>query len=272
VLRTVQRKLEMCGLLLIAAAPVGCALHHQHGDTARLAGDGVSVTGTGEAKAAPDIARSSMGIEVRADTAEQAVTQANERMAAVLAAIKAAGVADSDLQTHDFSVSFERDYNPGPQPLPVPAASVEKGARTSAAAAPDSATPRGFYRASNMVDVVVRDLTKASAVLSAATAAGANNVWGIQFDLENREVLFERARERAIVQAQQHAAQLAKLTGVKLGRVVSIDDQPAGDGQGPRMMGALSARAGNDASSVPVESGQLTVNHVVRVVYEIASP
>jgi uncharacterized protein len=268
----VLRILATGTLIGLAAYVGGCAAHHPHGRGARAPGEGVTVLGTGQAKSAPDIARSTMGIEVRADSAEQAVTQANERMAAVLTAVKAAGVAETDLQTHDFSVSFERDYNnPPPMPLPVPAP-IEKGTRaapaSAAASTPPPAEPRGFYRASNMVDVVVRDLATASAVLSAATTAGANNVWGIQFDLANRDMLYERAREQAIAQAKRNAEQLAKLTGVKLGRVVSIDDQPSGDALPPQRMAMMQANRQSD-SAVPVESGQLTVTHVVRLVYDI---
>src|SRR5262245_5233076 len=68
---------------------------------------GVTVTGNGEAKAAPDIARTNIGVEMRADTVEQATAQANQRMAAIVDTLKRLGIADKDLRTHSFSISFE---------------------------------------------------------------------------------------------------------------------------------------------------------------------
>lgn len=273
-----QRLIEIV-TIAIALAASGCAVHHPHAHHGGNAeGTGLSVTGSGEAKGAPDIARSSIGIEVRANTSEEATKQANERMSAVLGALKGAGVADADLRTHDFSVSFERDYTP-PQPVvvapaPPPAKGTARVAATTAAApaapaAPES-TVRGSYRVSNTVEVTVRDVSKVSAVLSAATAAGANNVWGINFDVSDREPLHAKAREQAIARAKQSAAQLAQLTGVTLGRIITIDDQADVGGIQPRMYRAAAMNEASDAAPVPVEGGELTITHQVRLVYDLA--
>jgi uncharacterized protein len=273
-----KRFLEIATIALALLA-TGC-MHHGHGrGAAHAEGSGLSVVGSGEAKGAPDVARSSIGIEVRADTAEEATRQANERMTAVLSALKSAGVPDTDLRTHDFSVSFERDFTPPapvteptPAPVPSPKASRAAGATTTAttaAAPPASSAPHGGYRVSNTVEVTVRDVTKVSAVLTAATTAGANNVWGIHFDVSDREPLHQKAREQAIARAKQSAAQLAQLTGVKLGRIITIDDQSDVGGIQPRMYrAAMMAESGN-AADVPVEGGELTVTHQVRLVYDL---
>jgi uncharacterized protein YggE len=272
-----QRLIEIATIALALAAS-GCAMHHphaRHGGNAE--GTGLSVVGSGEAKGSPDIARSSIGIEVRADSAEDATKQANERMSAVLAAIKATGIGDSDLSTHDFSVSFERDYTP-PQPVvvapsPPPAKGTTRAPATTAAApaAPTSSVPRGSYRVSNTVEVTVRDVSKVSAVLTAATSAGANNVWGINFDVADREPLHAKAREQAIARAKQSAAQLAQLTGVTLGRIITIDDQADVGQIQPRMYKAAMMNQSADSAQVPVEGGELTITHQVRLVYDLAA-
>lgn len=271
-----QRLIDLAAICLALTAS-GC-MHHahaRHGGNAE--GTGLSVVGSGEAKGSPDVARSSIGIEVRADTAEEATKQANERMAAVLGAIKAAGVAETDLRTHDFSVSFERDYNP-PQPvvLPTPVAPTVKGTKAAPAAAEPapaaSSVPRGSYRVSNTVEVTVRDVSKVSAVLTAATSAGANNVWGISFDVSDREPLHAKAREQAISKAKASAQQLAQLTGVKLGRIITIDDQADVGQIQPRMFKAAMMAESSDASQTPVEGGELTITHQVRLVYDLEKP
>lgn len=264
------------GLALIGAASlIGCAHHaHHHRDTASSAPTGLAVSGRGEAKAAPDIARATVGIEIRADSAEQATSQANERMAAVIAALKGAGVAESDLRTNNFSITFERDYTPEPpppppEPQPKPNRS---GATAATTAAPAPAAPqiRGNYRASNTVEVTVRDPSKVSAVLSAANAAGANNVWGIQFELSDREPLRAQARAQAVERAKQNAAQLAQLAGVKLGRIRAIEDVAEG-GVPMLQMGEMRAQMA-DSSAVPVQQGELTIHHEVRVTWSLDEP
>ena len=276
--RILQRITALSVLAGLAALAPGCAHHHsghRSGHHGRAEdGAGLTVIGIGEAKAAPDMARSSIGIEVRDESAEAATTQANERMGAVLAALKAAGVAEADLRTHDFSISFERDFTP-PQPVvqvqPAPAA---KGARVTAAAASTSAPapiePRGIYRVSNTVEVTVRDVAKVSQVLTAATKAGANNVWGVSFELADRTPLHQKARAQAIVRARQDAEQLAALTGVKLGRILVVDDQ-ASSGGVPVYARAAGLEKASD-SVVPIEQGELSVTHQVRIVYALEQP
>jgi uncharacterized protein YggE len=278
--RTLQRIPGLTVVFGLTAFAGGCAHHHaghhdRHHGGAADDGTGLTVIGIGEAKAAPDVARSSIGIEVRDESAEAATQRANERMTAVIAALKTAGVADADLRTHDFSISFERDFTP-PQPVvQVQPAPATKGARTATAAAaqptpPAPVEPRGIYRVSNTVEVTVRDISKVSQVLTAATRAGANNVWGVSFELSDRTPLHQKAREQAIVQARHDAEQLAKLTGVKLGRILVVDDQATGAGQ-PTYGRAMRLEKAAD-SAVPIEQGELTVTHQVRLVYALEQP
>lgn len=230
---------------------------------------GVTVVGVGEVKAAPDIARINVGVEVRAPDAERATAEANERMAAVLGALKGAGVAEADLRTHSFSVSFEREYPPPPQPLPaeVPAARGGVKAERATTAAEQPQAPAGTYRVSNMVEATLRDLSRISQVIADAIRAGANQFWGVSFELSDPAPLVSEARARAVAKATANAEQLAQLTGVKLGPVVAIQDGAIS--QGPvltPMMGAMRMEAAA-ADSVPVERGQITISHQVTLHY-----
>ncbi len=259
-------------LFVLSVGSAGCAHggnghKHHHGPNPRLSG--VNVTGVGEVKASPDIARTSVGVEVRAAQADQATAEANRQMAAILAAIKGQGVADADLRTHGLSIYFEREYQPQPPVVVVETGASKSKAATVAEAAPAPAQPQGFYRVSNMVEVTVRDLSRVSDVLSAATNAGANQLWGITFEVGDIAPFVSQAREKAVAQAKANAEQLAKLTGVKLGPVITIADG-AGSQPGPvPMMMAKSAEAANAGGSVPVERGELTVTHQVTVMYGI---
>ena len=176
---------------------------------------GLTVTGVGEAKATPDVARTNIGVEVRADAVEQATVESNRRMDAIIAAMRKLGIADRDLRSHSFSISFEQMPEP-----PAPAAAGRTAAARqdrrdrgagAAPAAPAAPLVRGFYRASNMLEVTIRDLAKAGQVLQAATDAGANNVWGITFELEDDKPLLAKARAEAVADAKRNAQALAEL-------------------------------------------------------------
>jgi uncharacterized protein len=230
---------------------------------------GISVSGHGEAQGQPDIARVTLGVETRSKVATEATEQANQQMSAVIAAIKQQGVADKDIRTQNFSVNFEQQPEPYP-PVPSVEAPEPKegrpGTKSATAAAPAAASeiPRGFYRVSNTVQVTVRDLPKLGDILGATTAAGANNVWGIQFDIEDPSKLEAEARQKAMTQARARAEQLAQLAGVKLGRVISVGESAGGVMQRDSGYG-YSMKAAN--VSVPVQSGELTVSQDVQLLF-----
>ena len=236
---------------------------------------GITVNGIGDAKSPPDIARTNVGVEVRAETVEQATAESNQRMAAIVAALGKLGIEQKDMRTHSFSISFEQQPVP-PVPLPHESASAEPAARPGQRSAPSVQTApapseppviRGYYRASNMLEVTVRELDKAGQVLQAATDAGANNVWGISFELEDPQPLLAQARVKAVEHAKQNAQELAKLSGVKLGAIVSISEGGGTQGPVPPMfrMQAEAAHGGN----VPIERGEVTVTQQVQIVYAL---
>lgn len=258
--------------LIATVALAGCAPHTVVTPAYGAVPGGLTVSGSGQAKAAPDIARTNVGVEVRADSVEQATLQSNQRMDAILSALRGLGIADKDLRTHSFSISFEQLPVPPPQPLPVePEPRGKLGAAGGApATAPAAAQPevvRGFYRASNMVEVTIRDLGKAGQVLQAATSAGANNVWGLTFEIEDPKPLMEKARAEAVADAKKNAQTLASLAGIQLGAIVSISEGGLQPGPTPPMyaMKAMDAAGGD----VPVERGEITITQQVQLVYAL---
>jgi len=238
------------GLLLWAAA--GCA-HGRSKFSLAAAERGIAVTGAGTASAPPNIARSSLGVETRAADVTAAMSDATMRMTAVTQAIKQLGIADQDLRTHSFSIGFE-PAEPAPPPAPI-----ERNAASASG-------PRGFYRVSNMLEVTIRDLQAIGRVLSAATAAGANNVWGINFEVENTEPLKTQARAQAVRRAQAAAAELAQLTGAKLGKLLAVSEAEGEARPGGPMLMSMRAAANAD---VPIERGEITVHYSVRVLYDV---
>jgi uncharacterized protein len=229
---------------------------------------GIQVSGQGEAKAAPDLARANLGVEVRAETAEQATAEVNQRMAAVIAALKQAGVADKDLRTSNLSIGFEQEPQPPVIVMPAPAPARGRAATEAAPQpAPDAGNIKGHYRATNMVEATLRDMNAIGRLIKLATDAGANNVWGITFDIEDPQALRAQARGQAIERAKQNAQALAKLSGVKLGKLISISENDGGGYQ--PMMKSMAREAAANQMDAPVEKGEITLNHQVQLLYAL---
>jgi uncharacterized protein YggE len=201
----------------------------------------ITVTGTGMVTLTPDIAYVYVGVHTQDTSATTAMNQNNVQTQAVIEAIKALGVADEDIKTTNFSVS----------PQPVYDANYNQIGTT--------------YVVDNTVYVTVRDLTKLGDLLDNSIQSGANNVYGISFDLADKTDALSQARLAAVQDARKQADELAGATNVQIGDVQTIsyyDSTPS-----PIF---LEARAAADsASSVPVQSGSMQITTTVTIVYEI---
>lgn len=240
----------------------------------------VTVVGQGEATGKPDIARTSLGVEASASTVQDAMDQTTTKMNAIIEALKKMGVAEKDIKTANFSISMERPYLdptlPGPvmEPMPGPATPISPkagvkvpGAATIAPPPPVRAVPAVIYRANNTVEVVVRDVSKASRVLQAAVEAGANNVWNVSFGIDDTKALEADARAKAIADARARAEALAKLEGLTLGSVISVSEVI---GRGPispmPMFASAEAKFGGGPSLSP---GEVSMGMSIEVVFAL---
>ncbi len=195
---------------------------------------GVSVSGTGKVSVKPNIATSSIGIEVTATTLADATSQANTKMAAVIAQVKSLGVADKDIQTVNYNV----------QPI-------------TEQPRPNGGTPRiTGYNVNNQVSVTVRKIDDLGKILDAAVAAGANNIYGVSFSIDDPTPYQQQARAAAVKDAMDKASQLAKAGGVTLGKIIWISEGSIAPS--PVFRAAAAPSFANAA--VPVETGQLEID------------
>jgi len=154
-------------LASLVVAQAGCAAPHtviRPGiPPAGAPVEGISVTGMGKAFGQPNIARATVGVEVRAATAEVAMRDVSTGVARVIAALKGAGVAEGDLATQNVSLHFEREELPPPRPTveAMPAAPLKArpgNPQANDASADSKKSPAGNYRAQNTVVVKIRNL------------------------------------------------------------------------------------------------------------------
>ncbi|HLF25473.1 MAG TPA: SIMPL domain-containing protein [Anaerolineae bacterium] len=205
----------------------------------------VTVVGSGSASAAPNLATAQIGVDTQAASPEEATSQNETQMQAVLAALQEAGIAEEDIQTAYYNLYAEQRYEPG------------------------SGAPTGefTYRVSNSVSVKLRDLDQVGAILSDAVTAGANNISGVFFSIEDTTALQAEAREKAIADARTRAQSLAQLSGVELGEIVVVSEVITG-GPGPIIYDRGAAGLGGGGGA-PIQPGQLEVSMQVQVSFAI---
>ncbi|MGC9334181.1 MAG: SIMPL domain-containing protein [Anaerolineae bacterium] len=208
----------------------------------------ITVIGQGSIRVEPDIARVSVGVETSSETVAEGVADNEAQMKAILVALEAAGIEAKDIQTTNFSISLDR-Y---PEPLPKLEGTEE-----------EQAAP--IYRVSNMVNVTIRDLEMVGDILDAVIEAGANNIWGVSFTLEDPSVAQAEARIDAIADARQRAGALAELSEVQLGPVMSVSEVISG-GSIPMSVAVERAAA---AGGVSISPGELEITYQVQVAYFI---
>jgi uncharacterized protein len=206
----------------------------------------VSVNGSGKVVLTPDIAYITIGVQTTNANAAEAVAANNSDTQKVIDALKAAGIADKDIQTTNFSISPQQDYDP----------------------ATGKPTGKITYTVNNSVFVTVRNIDQVGKVLDAAVQAGANNISGIQFDLADRTLALSDARKAAVADAYSKAEELASAAGVTLGSVQTINEYSSG-GPVPMYDVRAAAPAMAEGGSVPVQAGQLIITVEVSIVYEI---
>ncbi len=206
----------------------------------------ISVSGEGKSTATPDIAELSFGVQVqRQADAKTAMDMLGKQMQAVFDAVKKAGVEEKDITTEQLSLNPAFDWKDGVQ------------------------TPRGFD-ASQSLRVKIRAMDKVSAVLAAATVAGANQAGGVNFRVDDPEKARASARQEAIQQAQKKAQELAVQLGMTLGKLKGFSE---GGGYSPPVMYARDAMAMEsksvDVAPTPLPPGEQEVQVQVSLTYEL---
>jgi uncharacterized protein YggE len=207
----------------------------------------VTLNVTQSVEAAPDVATVGTGVQTRAPTAQVAMQQNAAQTEKLIAALSKAGIAKKDIQTSGINLNAQYDYsnNNGQSP-----------------------THRFIgYEASNQLTVKLRDIKRVGASLDAMVAAGATNLNGPTFSIDDPSPLLVQARGAALKSAKAQADFYAQAAGYRSARLLSINESNSG-GQPPMPMMVRSFKA--DAAPVtPVEPGQVSASVTLTVQYAL---
>ena len=207
-----------------------------------VAADGATITVTGAASVSlkADYARVSVGVSTTAKTVDEATQKNNTAIHAVIAALQDAGIAEEDIVTSSYSVHAEYDYSSlGGQKL-------------------------SGYNVTNQLSVIIRDMAHIGATLDKATAAGANNIYNIEFLSTKASEAQDEVTAYAVQDAMRKARLLADAANLELGGILSITESTGGFYGTVRTFDSKLATAGN--SILPDDT---SVTASVTMVFEI---
>jgi uncharacterized protein YggE len=201
--------------------------------------DTVTAIGTGTGSAAPDTAQLSLGVTFTAKDRTATQDGASKKAAAIVAAVKAAGLDAKDIQTGQISLSQLFDTT---------------GRKVIG------------YSATQSIDVTTKLIDKVGAIVAAATGAGATNVSGPQFSLADANAARIDAIDKAMADAKARAAAMANAAGRKLGPVISVKEVDANQFA---PLAAASGSAKGPGTVPPVQPGLVEATTQLTVVYRL---
>lgn len=235
---------SIISILVFAVLITGFSTMQVHDQNLRT----MNVSGTGTVRIVPDIAHISIGVSSQSPDIQEALNDNNNSAATIIETLISMGVDASDIQTQNFYLYQSQSY-----PMYWTDASEEE--------------PQTYYYVENTVSTTIHDLDLLGEVLTKVLEEGANTIYGIIFDVADREATLEEARSLAIKDAQEKAATIAGEAGVKLGEIYSIKMRQ--DNYYPYSEGATMGIAMGGGSDVPVSEGTMEINVTMYLTYLI---
>lgn len=202
----------------------------------------ITVTGEGSVQVAPDMATLQLGVVAQAKTAAEAVNEMSAAATDVLKALQGAGIPAADIQTAVLDL----------RPL-----------RQNSATQPQSRPEITGFEVETQLSIRTTDLAGLGGLFDLVLKAGANQINGVNFALEDTENTLNEARQAAVADALEKARLYADAAGVTLGPIQQISEP--GATARPEMSGRMFAM---DAS-MPVAAGSLRLGAQVTVVFAI---
>ncbi len=157
----------------------------------------LSVVGTGQVDVVPNSATVSVGVVANGKTAQEVQTSISATNNKIVAAVEKQGVAKKDIKTTNYSVNPTYNFTNGQNNI-------------------------DGYSGNATLTIKVKNTSNLTPIITAATEAGANQIFDTQYVVDSPEKYQEEARNKAIANAKEQAAKLSKQLGIRLGKVINI--------------------------------------------------
>ena len=236
-----------CSLLLLIPL-VACTPQSLNFSTVNQQLPQLTVQADATVEVLPDQLQLRLGVVTEAENANQALSENNQRMAAVMQMLEGIGIPLDEMKTGQFQVRPEWSVPPRPTPANWQREIVG-------------------YRVSNELLIETARVELAGDLLGMAEKAGANQLGGLQFSLADPEQERLTAIDLATRKARKKAETLAAAAGARLGDIISLALDPPGNSVGPQLMMAESRAA--TAETVPVAAGKIEIEAGVTIIYHL---
>jgi len=213
------------------------------GKVEMLPGSAITVTGEAKDQLKSQIARFTAGVTVTHQDKQTAIDEVNQNIEQVIKVVKDFGIPEKDIQTQNISVHQEEQ----PRVLRYPA--------------PPAITQ---WRASNSIEVILRNVDQASDLADLLADAPTTNVSGPRFTLDDTQSAEVGLLQAAIDNAREKAEAIAKASDRRLGKVLTVSE--GSQSQPGPILRTMEAGLGTGA---PVEPGTETVYKTVTVTFEL---
>lgn len=237
---------QLFAALVLAAAIPAAPATAQAADpvTQTIAGTRLDINVTGEVTRVPDLAVINAGVVTRSATATGALQDNAQRMDRVVAALKAAGIADKDIQTSSISLNAEYRY-------------------------PENQAPQlTGYTASNQVTIRFHDIRSSGKILDALVREGANQINGPDMTIEHPEEALDEARAKAVAAGRARAELYAHSLGMRVVRVVYVSES-GGNYAPPPPAPPRPMMAGAERASTNIEPGEQKLQVNLSMIFEL---
>lgn len=203
----------------------------------------VTVTGSAKSQVENQVASFTAGINVVNDSKDTAISEANKKIEAIIAAIKEFGVKSSDIKTQNLNVFQQEETY------------YDNGVQKQRA---------GQWRVNNTIEITLRDISQASDLTQILTASGANNIYGPNFTVDDTLQSETALLGKAIDNARTKATEIARASGRKLGPILNVTE-------GIQSVNPVYsyAKGMGGGGGMPTEPGSATIEKSVTVTFEL---
>lgn len=215
----------------------------------------ITIQGTGEVLAKPDIGQFSFAVYAEGETASEAQTTSAEAINEILAYLAEQGVEEKDIKTQYYNLNPKYRYE-------------ERFCAANTYCPPGEPIIDGFEVSQN-VSVKVRDLEGAGDIISGVGDRGATNISGLNFTIDDETVLKADARAKAIADAKQKADALAKDLGMSVDRIVGFYEEQGYNPMYNRAYGGDMAMEESYMSAPSLPSGENTITSSISLTVEL---
>jgi uncharacterized protein YggE len=209
----------------------------------------LSVVGYGQATGVPDLANIQLGVSLVDEDLGEVIDEGNATIQDITDALLAEGLGELDVRTTNYSLWREDIYDPN---TGMPTGDIR-------------------YHIDISLELTIREVDQIGEFVAVGLDAGANNVYGISFAIEDTAALEAEARSEAIADVKERAEQIAKGLGMSLGDPISVGEGVAG-APGPVYNYGLKGEVvglGGGGGGAAISPGQTTIVMQVNVIYEL---